>query len=172
MAQPKTNAMRILEKEKIPYEMFTYPVTEEHQDGVTVAALCGQDVKTVFKTLVCKGASKNHFVFVVPVAEELDLKKCAAAAGEKSVEMIHVKEMLPLTGYIRGGCSPIGMKKQFPTYLHASATGFERITVSAGVRGAQLLLKVDELIAFVGAKIADLAPTATSTFPSFIFFHS
>ena len=138
MAQPKTNAMRILEKEKIPYEMFTYPVTEEHQDGVTVAALCGQDVKTVFKTLVCKGASKNHFVFVVPVAEELDLKKAARAAGEKSMEMIHVNDINKITGYIRGGCSPIGMKKLFPTFFHESALEQDFVIVSGGKRGFQI----------------------------------
>ena len=156
MAQPKTNAMRILEKEKIPYEMFTYPVTEEHQDGVTVAALCGQDVKTVFKTLVCKGASKNHFVFVVPVAEELDLKKAARAAGEKSMEMIHVNDINKVTGYIRGGCSPIGMKKLFPTFFHKSALEQDFVIVSGGKRGFQIKCEPKLLASACKGQFADI----------------
>ena len=156
MAQPKTNAMRILEKEKIPYEMFTYPVTEEHQDGVTVAALCGQDVKTVFKTLVCKGASKNHFVFVVPVAEELDLKKAARAAGEKSMEMIHVNDINKITGYIRGGCSPIGMKKLFPTFFHESALEQDFVIVSGGKRGFQIKCEPKLLASACKGQFADI----------------
>lgn len=132
MAQPKTNAMRILEREKIPYEMFTYPVTEEHQDGVHVAQLMNQQVETVFKTLVCKGSSKGFFVFVIPVAEELNLKKAAKASGEKSMEMIHVSQINAVTGYIRGGCSPVGMKKQYPTWFHESALQQEKIIVSGG----------------------------------------
>lgn len=156
MSQPKTNAMRILEKEKIPYEMFTYPVTEEHQDGVTVAQLCGQDVATVFKTLVCKGASKNHFVFVVPVAEELDLKKAARAAGEKSMEMIHVADINKITGYIRGGCSPIGMKKLFPTYFHQSALEQDFIIVSGGKRGFQIKCEPKQLASACKGQFADI----------------
>ena len=156
MAQPKTNAMRILEKEKIPYEMFTYPVTEEHQDGVTVAKLCGQDVDTVFKTLVCKGSSKNHFVFVIPVAAELDLKKAAKAAGEKSMEMIHVNDINKVTGYIRGGCSPIGMKKKFPTYIEETAILFDKISISAGQRGVQVMLNPEQLAEYVEAQLAPL----------------
>lgn len=156
MAQPKTNAMRILEKEKIPYEMFTYPVTEEHQDGVTVAALCGQDVKNVFKTLVCKGASKNHFVFVVPVAEELDLKKAARAAGEKSMEMIHVNDINKVTGYIRGGCSPIGMKKLFPTFFHESALEQDFVIVSGGKRGFQIKCEPKLLASACKGQFADI----------------
>jgi Cys-tRNA(Pro)/Cys-tRNA(Cys) deacylase len=156
MAQPKTNAMRILEKEKIPYEMFTYPVTEEHQDGVTVAALCGQDVKTVFKTLVCKGASKNHFVFVVPVAEELDLKKAARAASEKSMEMIHVNDINKVTGYIRGGCSPIGMKKLFPTFFHESALEQDLVIVSGGKRGFQIKCEPKLLASACKGQFADI----------------
>lgn len=156
MAQVKTNAMRILEKEKIPYEMFTYPVTEEHQDGVTVAALCGRDVKMVFKTLVCKGTSKNYFVFVVPVAEELDLKKAARAAGEKSMEMIHVSEINKVTGYIRGGCSPIGMKKLYPTYIHQSAESLPQMIVSGGKRGVQIQCEPHKLAAACKGNFADL----------------
>ena len=156
MAQPKTNAMRILEKEKIPYEMYTYPVTEEHQDGVTVAKLCGQDVDTVFKTLVCKGASKNHFVFVIPVAAELDLKKAARAAGEKSMEMIHVNDINKITGYIRGGCSPIGMKKLFPTFFHESALEQTAIIVSGGKRGFQIQCEPQQLATACKGQFADL----------------
>lgn len=156
MAQPKTNAMRILEKEKIPYEMFTYPVTEEHQDGVTVAKLCGQDVDTVFKTLVCKGASKNHFVFVIPVAAELDLKKAARAAGEKSMEMIHVADINKITGYIRGGCSPIGMKKLFPTFFHRSALEQPFIIVSGGKRGFQIKCEPKLLASACKGQFSDL----------------
>ena len=156
MAQPKTNAMRILEKAKIPYEMFTYPVTEEHQDGVTVAKLCGQDVDTVFKTLVCKGASKNHFVFVIPVAAELDLKKAARAAGEKSMEMIHVNDINKVTGYIRGGCSPIGMKKLFPTFFHESALEQDFIIVSGGKRGFQIKCEPKLLASACKGQFADL----------------
>ena len=156
MAQPKTNAMRILEKEKIPYEMFTYPVTEEHQDGVTVAALCGQNVNTAFKTLVCKGSSKNHFVFVIPVAAELDLKKAAKAAGEKSMEMIHVNDINKVTGYIRGGCSPIGMKKLFPTFFHESALEQDFIIVSGGKRGFQIKCEPNLLASACNGQFSDL----------------
>ena len=156
MAQPKTNAMRILEKEKIPYEMFTYPVTEEHQDGVTVAKLCGQDEDTVFKTLVCKGSSKNHCVFVIPVAAELDLKKAAKAAGEKSMEMIHVNDINKVTGYIRGGCSPIGMKKLFPTFFHESALEQNFIIVSGGKRGFQIKCEPKLLASACKGQFADL----------------
>ena len=156
MAQPKTNAMRILEKEKIPYEMFTYPVTEEHQDGVTVAKLCGQDVNAVFKTLVCKGSSKNHFVFVIPVAAELDLKKAARAAGEKSMEMIHVADINKITGYIRGGCSPIGMKKLFTTTVDESAGNFETIIFSAGKIGYQVEVALADLQKVIPVKTGDI----------------
>ena len=156
MAQPKPNAMRILEKEKLPYAMFTYPVTEGHQDGVTVANLCGQDVDTVFKTLVCKGSSKNHFVFVIPVAAELDLKKAAKAAGEKSMEMIHVNDINKVTGYIRGGCSPIGMKKLFPTFFHESALEQNFIIVSGGKRCFQIKCEPKLLASACKGQFADL----------------
>ncbi len=156
MAQPKTNAMRILEKEKIAYEMFTYPVTEEHQDGITVAKLCGQNVEQVFKTLVCKGSSKNYFVFVLPVAEELDLKKAARAAGEKSMEMIHVNDINKITGYIRGGCSPIGMKKLYPTFFHESALEQTAIIVSGGKRGFQIKCEPKQLASACKGQFADI----------------
>lgn len=153
----KTNAMRRLDAAKIAYEVCEYEVDENDLSGTHIADEIGLPYEMVFKTLVAKGDKTGPVVFCMPVDLEIDLKKAARVTGNKKIEMVHVKDLLALTGYIRGGCSPIGMKKQFPTYLHASATGFERITVSAGVRGAQLLLKVDELIAFVGAKIADLA---------------
>ncbi len=156
MAQPKTNAMRILEREKIPYEMFTYPVTEEHQDGVHVAQLMNQQVETVFKTLVCKGSSKGFFVFVIPVAEELNLKKAAKASGEKSMEMIHVSQINAVTGYIRGGCSPVGMKKQYPTWFHESALQQEKIIVSGGKRGFQIKAAPRDLAKVCGGQFTDL----------------
>ena len=157
MAEQKTNVMRVLEQKKIPYSAHAYPHGDEAVDGVQVAELIGRPVEQVFKTLVAKGDKTGPVVFCMPVDLEIDLKKAARVTGNKRIEMVHVKDLPGLTGYIRGGCSPIGMKKQFPTYLHASATSFERITVSAGVRGAQLLLKVDDLLRFVGAKTADLA---------------
>ena len=155
--EEKTNVMRVLEQKNIPYTAHAY----EHEegvavDGVTVAQSLGQDPEQVFKTLVARGASKGIYVFCIPVAENLDLKKAARAVGEKSIEMIHVKDLLALTGYIRGGVSPIGMKKAFPTYIHESALQFERITVSSGTRGAQLLLPRVELLKFLAAKTADL----------------
>ena len=152
----KTNAMRLLEEAKIPFAVHPYPVDEDDLSGVHTAEILPlDDPGCMFKTLVTR--SKNgYFVFCIPVAEELDLKKCAAAAGEKSVEMIHVKEMLPLTGYIRGGCSPIGMKKAFPTYVDETAILYDEIYVSAGQRGLQLKLNPDQLLAFIGAQYADL----------------
>ena len=155
--QVKTNAMRRLDASKIPYEMATYPVDESDLSGVHAAAEIGvDDPGCVFKTLVAKGAKGGYFVFCIPVAEQLDLKKCAAAAGEKNVEMIHVKDMLAITGYIRGGCSPIGMKKEYPTFFDESALLYDKIYVSAGQRGVQLILAPDVLISFTNAKTADL----------------
>ena len=154
--EAKTNAMRILDRKKIPYQHYSYPSDGEHVDGLTVAAAIGQPLERVYKTLVTVGKSGGHYVFVIPVAAELDLKKAAKAVGEKSVQMIHVKEINQLTGYIRGGCSPIGMKKKFPTYVHKTAGDFEKITVSSGARGAQLLLPTKALLAFVEAIVADL----------------
>lgn len=138
MAQQKTNAMRILEKEKIPYQMHTYDCSDGQIDGLSVAEKTGMNPDKVFKTLVCRGASKGLFVFVIPVAKELDLKKAARSVGEKSMEMIHVVEITPLTGYVRGGCSPIGMKKQLPTVFHTSALQQQTIVVSGGKRGLQI----------------------------------
>lgn len=156
MAQPKTNAMRLLEKARIPYEALSYPVSPDHQDGVSVAQLCGLPVETVFKTLVCRGSSRNFFVFVVPVAKELDLKKAARAAGEKSMELIHVSEINGVTGYIRGGCSPLGMKKHYPTFFHCSARELEQMVVSGGKRGLQIRCQPQQLLAACGGAFADL----------------
>lgn len=156
-ATPKTNAMRQLDAAKIPYEVLTYEVDESDLSGTHIAQEVGLPMEMVFKTLVAKGDKTGYIVFCIPVDREIDLKRAAARTGNKRVEMIHVKELLPLTGYIRGGCSPIGMKKKFPTYFHASAAALEKITVSAGVRGAQLLIDREVLVTFVGGTLADVA---------------
>jgi Cys-tRNA(Pro)/Cys-tRNA(Cys) deacylase len=155
--EEKTNVMRILEQKNIPYTAHTY----EHEegvavDGVTVAAQLGQDPECVFKTLVARGASKCIYVFCIPVAENLDLKKAARAVGEKSIEMIHVKEINALTGYIRGGCSPVGMKKQYPTVFHETAEIVDTIMVSAGKIGYQVELSPDALMELVEGTLADV----------------
>lgn len=141
---PKTNAMRILEKEKIPYTMHTYEPGDQI-DGVSVATKLGLPLEKVFKTLVTQGKSKDFYVFVIPVAEELNLKAAASAVGEKSVEMIHVKDINKITGYIRGGCSPVGMKKQFKTVIHESAVDLEQMIVSGGKIGFQIELNPVDL---------------------------
>ncbi len=152
----KTNAMRQLEESKIPFTVECYEVDEDDLSGVHTAAVLGvEDPGCMFKTLVTRGKG-GFFVFCIPVAAELDLKKCAAAAGEKSVEMIHVKEMLSVTGYIRGGCSPVGMKKKYPTYIDETAILYDEIYVSAGVRGQMMRLSPDALLEFVDAKYAEL----------------
>ena len=140
----KTNVMRILDKHKISYKNYTYADTNAIS-GVEVAAVLKQDPDMVFKTLVCCGKSKKYYVFMVPVARELDLKKAAAAVNEKSVEMIHLKDLLPVTGYIHGGCSPIGMKKLFATVVDESALNFKTIIFSAGKIGYQVELSIDDL---------------------------
>lgn len=152
----KTNAMRQLEEAKIPFTVECYEVDEDDLSGVHTAAVLGvEDPGCMFKTLVTRGKG-GFFVFCIPVAAELDLKKCAAAAGEKSVEMIHVKEMLSVTGYIRGGCSPVGMKKKYPTYIDETAILYDEIYVSAGIRGQMMRLSPDALLEFVNAKYAEL----------------
>lgn len=156
-ALPKTNAMRMLTAAKIPFEVLTYEVDESDLSGTHIAAEVGLPMDMVFKTLVAKGDKTGYIVFCIPVDKEIDLKRAAAATGNKRVEMIHVKELLPLTGYIRGGCSPIGMKKKFPTYFHASAADLEKMTVSAGVRGAQLLMDREVLVRFVEGTLVDVA---------------
>ena len=155
--EEKTNVMRILEQKNIPYSAHTY----EHEegiavDGVTVANQLGQDPEQVFKTLVARGASKSIYVFCIPVAENLDLKKAARAVGEKSIEMVAVKEINALTGYVRGGCSPVGMKKQYPTVFHETAEIVDTIMVSAGKIGYQVELAPADLIELVGGSLADV----------------
>lgn len=152
----KTNALRLLETAKIPFECASYEVDEDDLSGVHAADMLGIDPDTMFKTLVCADDKGGHHVFCIPVAEELDLKKCAVAAGVKRVEMIHVKELLPLTGYIRGGCSPVGMKKKFPTFIHETAVVFDEIYVSAGQRGLQMKVNPEKLAAYLDAPFADL----------------
>ena len=150
-----TNAMRLLKQAGIPFDTSEYEVSESDLSGVHAAEALGVEPDCVFKTLVARGG-KGLYVFVIPVAEELDLKKCAAAVGEKKVEMIHVKELLGLTGYIRGGCSPIGMKKKYPTYIDEIATLFDRIYVSAGMRGQQIIIDPEDLRDYTDAAFADL----------------
>lgn len=156
MHEAKTNAVRIVETAKIDHEVTTYGGTEP-LDGVSVAGKLGVDVEYVFKTLVTQGKSGGYFVFVVPAAEELDLKKAARASGEKSIEMIPVKDINKVTGYVRGGCSPVGMKKRFPTFIDVSAQELEEMTVSAGKVGHQVTLAPQALANFVGARFAPLA---------------
>lgn len=156
MPEIKTNVMRILEQHKIAYTAHEYPHGKEAVDGVTVAGLLGQDPRQVFKTLVARGKSGGHYVFVTPVAAGLDLKKAAKAVGEKAVEMVHVKDLLGLTGYVRGGCSPVGMKKAFPTVFDRSADSIPTIMVSAGKIGFQIETEPSDLIALVRGKTADV----------------
>ena len=153
----KTNVMRALEQKKIPYTAHTYPHEDGIAvDGVTVAEMLGQNAAAVFKTLVTKGASGAYYVFDIPVAETLDLKKAAKAVGEKSIAMLPAKDLLPLTGYVHGGCSPVGMKKLFPTVFHESCLSLETMMVSAGKIGYQVEVRPAALLALVGAKTADV----------------
>ena len=152
----KTNAMRRLDAAKIPYEVKEYTVDENDLSGLHIATQINLPFSQVFKTLVAKGDKSGVVVFCIPVDKEIDLKHAAVVTGNKKIEMLHVKDLLVTTGYIRGGCSPIGMKKKFPTYIDESAQNFDRITVSAGIRGAQLLLRVDHLVSFVDAKLCQI----------------
>lgn len=154
--EEKTNVMRVLDQKKVPYTPHAYPVGDAAPDGVTVARMLGQDPAAVFKTLVAKGASGGYYVFDVPVEATLDLKKAAKAVGEKSIAMLPAKELLPLTGYVHGGCSPVGMKKRFPTVFHQSCLEQETICVSAGKVGFQVEVRPADLIALVGASTADV----------------
>ena len=156
MAEAKTNAMRMLERGKIPYTVHTYDHQDGKIDGPSVAAKVGIDPQRVYKTLVTKGGSGGYFVFVLPVELELDLKKAAKAVGEKSVAMIRVDEINKVTGYIRGGCSPVGMKKRFPTVFHESCLELETIFVSAGKVGCQVEVEPSRLIELVGGTAAEL----------------
>ena len=151
-----TNVMRLLKQANIPFETSEYEVDESDLSGVHAAQMLGVDPDCVFKTLVAKGEKKGIHVFCIPVAQELDLKKCAATAGEKKIEMIHVKDLLGLTGYVRGGCSPIGMKKKYPTTIDETAILFDQIYVSAGMRGEQVILNPETLAEFIGANFADV----------------
>ena len=160
MAQAKTNAQRMLEKERIPYLPHTYQTGDGQIDGVSVAHKMGIDPAVVFKTLVTRGASKEIYVFVVPVERELNLKAAAKSVGEKSIEMIAVREITPLTGYVRGGCSPVGMKKRYPTVVDESARSRERIVVSAGRIGAQVELSPRDLCALVRGRFAPVSKEA------------
>lgn len=153
--EDKTNVMRVLDGKKIPYESHSYE-PDATMTGEEIAGILGEDPEKVFKTLVTQGKSGAYYVFVVPVKEELDLKKAAKAAGEKAVAMIKQKELLPLTGYVHGGCSPIGMKKQFPTFIHETAPQFERMFVSAGKVGFQIEIAPSDLIAVAGGKVSDI----------------
>lgn len=152
MAESKTNAMRLFDAANISYQTHTYDTSDGLLDGNSVAAKCGQDPNRVFKTLVTVGHSGEHYVFVVPVNENLDLKKAAKAVKEKSIEMIRQKELLPLTGYIHGGCSPFGMKKQFFTVLEESAQLYDTIMVSGGRIGCQIEAAPDDMVSMLGEK--------------------
>lgn len=149
--------MRILDQKKIEYGMNAYDSSDGRIDGVSVAEKIGKDPTQVYKTLVCQGGSGEYYVFVIPVAYELDLKKSARAAGEKKVEMIHVKDIQKVTGYIRGGCSPIGMKKEYRTYVDSSAGSISSIIVSGGRIGTQIELKVEDLLKAAKAELKELS---------------
>lgn len=152
----KTNAARLLDRAKIHYRLVPYEVDENNLAATHVAEQLGEDISRVFKTLVLHGDRCGYFVVVVPGDAEVDLKKAAKAAGDKKVDLIQMKELLPLTGYIRGGCSPVGMKKQFPTFFHSTAPTFDEIYVSAGQRGLQFCVAPADLIKFTRATVADL----------------
>ena len=152
----KTNACRILDQKKIEYELVPYEVDETDLGAQHIADQLGEDINQVFKTLVLKGDKIGYFVCVIPGCDEVDLKKTAKATSNKSCDLIPMKELLPLTGYIRGGCSPVGMKKPFPTFIHETCQLFDYIYVSAGMRGLQFKLKPDDLVQAVGMTVADL----------------
>ena len=152
----KTNAMRLLESAGITFEIMEYPVDENDLSGISTARKTGKDPSQIFKTLIFCGEKNGFGVCCIPACEELDLKKTAKTFGEKKVEMLHVKDLLKTTGYIRGGCSPVGMKKQFPTVIDETATLFDKIYISAGVRGTMLGIEPQALADFVGAKFADV----------------
>ena len=156
METHKTNVMRVLDAQDIAYATASYEVDDSNFDGNLVARKIGLDPDSVFKTLVCVGDKGSHIVCCIPVTQELDLKKAAAAVGEKAIEMLKSKDLLGLTGYVHGGCSPVGMKKQFKTFIHETAAGYEKIFVSAGKVGMQMELSSKDLIAAVGMMLADI----------------
>lgn len=152
----KTNAARLLDKTRIKYELVPYEVDENDLAATHIATQLGEDIRQVFKTLVLKGDKTGYFVCVVPGDAEVDLKKAAKVSGNKKVDLIPMKELLPTTGYIRGGCSPVGMKKAFPTYFHSTCMDFDYIYVSAGVRGLQLKIAPADLVKYVRASVAEI----------------
>lgn len=153
----KTNAARLLDRAKIKYKLIPYTVDEQNLAATHVAEQLGEDIATVFKTLILVGDRAGHLVCVVPGNHEVDLKAAARVSGNKKVEMIAMKDLLAVTGYIRGGCSPVGMKKKFPTYFHSTAADYDHIYVSAGVRGLQLEISPASLIDFTEASVAEVA---------------
>lgn len=152
----KTNVMRLLDSQDIDYRTYSYKAQKDHVDGITAAEAIGQDLDKVYKTLVCEAGSKDHYVFVIPVREELDLKKAARAVGEKSIHMIRVSDINKITGYIRGGCSPIGMKKDFKTIINIGARERETIIVSAGKIGQQVELSPEAFKEFIDVDFKDV----------------
>ena len=152
----KTNALRMLDKVKIPYSIKEYEYDEEHLDGRHVASQVDMDPNAIFKTLVLHDHHNEHLVCCVPVLEEIDLKKLAKLAGRKSVEMIHQKDLLSVTGYMRGGCSPVGMKKQFPTYIDESILKVDAVAFSAGKRGYQMIVNVQQILTYLNVKVGDI----------------
>ena len=156
MKTQKTNAVRLLEADNIPHSTVTYDVDESDLSGTTVANKIGVEPERVFKTLVTRGEKTGINVFCIPVTEELNLKKAALVCGDKKIEMIKEKELLPLTGYIKGGCSPIGMKKHYPTFIDETAQLFDEISISAGVRGMQIMINTEDLAKIVENNFADL----------------
>lgn len=156
MTNRKTNAMRILDRKNVHYELLTYDKKDDRIDGISVSEKIGKDERTVFKTLVVQGTSGQLYVFIIPVAEELDLKKAAKVAGEKKVDMIPVKDLVKWTGYVRGGCSPIGMKKLYPTFIDQSASSLQSIVVSGGKIGMQIELSPDDLRETIKGEFAPL----------------
>ena len=152
----KTNAARLLDRAKIAYELVPYTVDEDNLAATHVAEELGEDIATVFKTLVLRGDRSGLFVCVIPGDKEVDLKAAARVSGNKKADLIPMKELLPTTGYIRGGCSPIGMKKPLPTFIHSTCLDHERIYISAGVRGLQIAIAPIDLVAYVGATVVDL----------------
>ena len=154
---PKTNAMRLLDIAKIPYEIKEYEVDENDLSGTHIADCVGLPYEMVFKTIVTKGDKTGFCVFCLPCHKEIDVKAAARASGNKSIEPLHVKDLLGVTGYIRGGCSPVGMKKKFPTYFDSSAKDLEKLTVSAGMKGAQLLVEAKAILEYTEATLCDIA---------------
>lgn len=152
----KTNAVRLLDRAKIGYELVPYEVDEHNLAAIHVAEQLGEDIAQVFKTLVLRGDKSGIFVCAVPGDAEVNLKLAARASGNKSAEMIHMKELLPTTGYIRGGCSPIGMKKPFPTFIHSTCMDYEYIYISAGIRGLQIRIAPGDLVGYIGAVVTEL----------------